>query len=370
MQFRILAMRSMASVAAGGIVGLALAFNGFDLWSLVGQQLAQSTMNIALLWAATPWHPRIILSWPKMWENLRQSVQISCGAIWNSLGQDADIFFASAFLGPVIAGVYSVAKRILLAANLILVNGISAVTIPAFANLSSSDEKSRAFLSSCALASAVTAPAFVGLAIVAPDLIGAVLGPRWEAAAAPLAAMSLTGYVLALSQFMTAILLVAQQPRLEIFGSIAQTLATILFIVIAVRFGAAPLAFAVFLGASLAFPLRVRFALRILDIRERQFFSVFLPSLASATLMAVTIATLRWKLGWSEEPVKALAFFVTLGAAIYIISLRMLGPSIFRNLLAAAHQILGVDSAWFTPSLGLAKQDLFSQAWRKVRKTS
>ncbi len=66
------------------------------------------------------------------------------------MGKDVDVFFASAFLGPTIAGAYSVAKRVLLAANLILVNAISAVTLPAFANLGAEDERRRAFLNTCA----------------------------------------------------------------------------------------------------------------------------------------------------------------------------------------------------------------------------
>jgi O-antigen/teichoic acid export membrane protein len=349
MMFRILAIRSIAAVAAGGIVGLSLAASGFDVWSLIGQQLAICATSVVLIWSATPWRPRLIFSWSKSQGILRQAVQISFGSIWSALGKDADVFLASAFLGPVIVGVYSVAKRILVAANLVLVNGISAVTLPAFAKLAAGDEKSLAFLRSSSLASAFTAPAFAGLAVMAPDLINVALGERWEAAAAPLTAMSFTGYVLSLSQFMTAILLVEQKPRLEIYSSVVQTVATILFILLAVRFGPAPLAFAVFLGASLAFPLRTRFALKILNIRQQQLFAVLLPSLASAILMAVTIAILRWKVGWSEEPVKSLACFVTLGAGIYIIFLRLLGPSVFKNLVAGTHDVLRLNR--LTPRL-------------------
>ena len=39
MRFRSLAIRKLSAVAVGGAVGIYMAFNGYGVWSLVGQQL-------------------------------------------------------------------------------------------------------------------------------------------------------------------------------------------------------------------------------------------------------------------------------------------------------------------------------------------
>jgi len=52
-RFRALAIRSLASIILGGIVGIALAINGFGLWSLVAQQLVTSITSLIFLWTVS-----------------------------------------------------------------------------------------------------------------------------------------------------------------------------------------------------------------------------------------------------------------------------------------------------------------------------
>ena len=57
MRFRGLAIRRLAAVAVGGIVGVTMAFANYGAWALVGQQLAAAATTVVALWTVSPWRP-------------------------------------------------------------------------------------------------------------------------------------------------------------------------------------------------------------------------------------------------------------------------------------------------------------------------
>ena len=57
MQFRRLFFSSMGGALAAGIIGLVLAYNGFGLWSLVAQQIANNAFICIILWFTVKWRP-------------------------------------------------------------------------------------------------------------------------------------------------------------------------------------------------------------------------------------------------------------------------------------------------------------------------
>ena len=60
--FKSLAARSLVATLLGGIVGVSMAFAGFGVWSLVGQNLAMGFIGVIVLWRASDWRPRFEVS--------------------------------------------------------------------------------------------------------------------------------------------------------------------------------------------------------------------------------------------------------------------------------------------------------------------
>lgn len=61
--FKILAICSLLGVIVSGFVGIAMAFFGYGVWSLVGQQLSYESVELIVLWSASNWRPQWQLSW-------------------------------------------------------------------------------------------------------------------------------------------------------------------------------------------------------------------------------------------------------------------------------------------------------------------
>ncbi|MGN6374710.1 MAG: oligosaccharide flippase family protein [Sphingomonas sp.] len=335
MRFRALAMRSTGSVIAGGAIGIVMAINGFEYWSLVGQQLAISAISLATLWVATDWTPRLVLRWRDVVRTYHAVRHISLSAVWTSIGNDADLFFASAWFGPAVAGIYNAAKRIMLSANLILVQAISAVTLSAFANLEHDHHRRKEFRAGLAFTSAVTAPAFGGLAVTAPEIVHVILGPRWAAVAPILAALSASGYLLSLGIIATSVLLVARRTQLDSLSSAVAAAANVLTFLAVVRFGPIALAITVSATALIVAPMRLGFALRVLDGRWSDIVSAVAPSTAATAAMLGGVFAARDAIPAGWPPIAALALLSGVGVVLYLVVLRLAARPLFDLMLGA-----------------------------------
>ncbi len=339
LQFRALALRSVASVIAGGVVGIGMALNGYDLWSLVGQQLTIQTVSVITLWYGTSWRPTLAFSWREGRGSVGQAAHIATSAIWTSIALDADIFFASAFFGLTAAGVYNAGKRIMLAANMLLVNTISAVAMPTFANIGRHQDRGPAFLNGLRLTSAMTAPAFAGMAATAPLLVRVILGERWSDVSLIITALAASGYALSIGQFATSILLVQQRPHLDSLTSAVAAIVNVTTFFMVLRFGPVALAATVSATTIGVLPVRLRFAMRELGIRWGQIVQVLLPSLVAAGVMATVLIVIRAMLPALPPPL-GLGIQIPLGMACYALAMRLVSPALFQESSRAVGQLL------------------------------
>ncbi|MDH7639194.1 oligosaccharide flippase family protein [Sphingomonas oryzagri] len=344
MHFRALALRSIASVVIGGAVGIALALHGFELWSLIFQQLTINVVNLVVLWSASDWRPRWILNWRDTKNAVLGARHISFAAIWNTLANDADIFFASAFFGPAGAGIYNAGKRIMLSATLVLVNTISAVTVPMLANIEHHRDRGASFLSYLRLTSVATAPAFAGLAAAAPDLVATILGPNWSAVAPVLVGLAAGGYALSLGQFATSALLVGQRSHIDSLVSAIAAMSNIVVFFLAVHRGPAALAAAASMTALLVTPVRMRFAIVHLDLSWRDIAYALFPSVVASLAMAALIWGLHGMLPQDWSPTIRLALIIGAGIGFYGLWLRLFAPGLFQMLVDIAVSLVGERS--------------------------
>jgi O-antigen/teichoic acid export membrane protein len=341
MRFRALAVRATLSVVCGGIVGLGMAIAGYDLWSLVAQQLTINLFNVVTLWISASYRPRPIITLKglrDLWQRVRH---ISLGAAWNSIASDADLFIVSAWFGPTVAGVYNAAKRIMLSANLMLGNAISSVALPTLAGIPDTKARGRAFLSGLTMTSVVTAPAFAGLAATSPILVHLLLGPRWHAAAPILSALAASGYLLSLAQFASLTLIVGQRTHFDSMTSALAASANIAVMVVAARFGPVALAAAFSTATLLVLPVRMGFALNALGLGWDTALTAILPPAVAAGLMMSALLAISAEFGEHLPPILTLASLIAIGMLVYLASLRLLAPRLFRSTYDITIEMMG-----------------------------
>lgn len=54
---------SLISSITSGVIGIGMAFSGYGVWSLVGQQISRQLLNSLFLWIYSHWYPKLQFSW-------------------------------------------------------------------------------------------------------------------------------------------------------------------------------------------------------------------------------------------------------------------------------------------------------------------
>lgn len=338
MQFRTLAMRSIVAASLGGATGVAMAVHGFDLWSLVGQQVVTGATSLLLLWTTTPWRPRWRVDGAALRLNASRARHLVLSAAGVFLASEADIFVASGVLGIEAAALYNAAKRIMLALHLFLTNSTQAVMVPTFANLPGPAERRAAGLRAVGVVASITVPAALGLMSLSEPLVSVVLGAKWIASAPVLSALAIGLATTALMQFNTAVFMVNGRYAAVTRYAVLSALANAALLPGAALLGSTALA----LGAAgvqlLVFPFATRSALRASGISVSDYADRIGKPLLAALVMAALLDVSRKVVPLTGAA--SLAVLVPAGAAAYFAVLACISPPAVREMAGLARSVL------------------------------
>ena len=201
MDFRSLALLRGAALVIGGAVGVTMAFSGYGVWALVGQQLVGSALTTAVMWKVSDWRPRLFFSWRRA----RELFGFSGGMFASQLGvytaSQSDAILMGLFFGPVAVGLYRLATRLMEAVLDIGTRSIQTVALPHFCSLQDDAPRLRAAVLSCIrLSATITIPAMALLALASDELM-LLVGEKWAPASGVLKIVVFIGMAKALTLF-------------------------------------------------------------------------------------------------------------------------------------------------------------------------
>jgi O-antigen/teichoic acid export membrane protein len=194
MNFRSLEIRGMVSAIAGAALAVPLAFAGAGAWTIVGQALFTSIVSVVLLWRLSPWRPRFVYSFESLRTLGSFGMKTLASQVLGYLSLNMDNVLVGRYLGSRALGLYAVAYNVMFLPVGRISQPIQQVVFAAFAKLQHDPVRlSEAWRRGNQLISALNVPAFVGMAVIAPDFVPVVLGHKWHAAVPVLQLLSLAG---------------------------------------------------------------------------------------------------------------------------------------------------------------------------------
>ncbi len=332
LQMRPLATRSTISTLLGGLAGIALAVTGYGVMALVAQNLIVAIAGTLILWKACPMRPRLRFSPDKARDILFYGRHVGVTGAANFFNANADIMVVGWALGGAATGIYTVGKRALLAANLMLARALSRVALPVFSQLKNDPVRlASAFLRIVSATSSITTPAFIGLAIVSNEFIFLLFGPRWAAAADVMRYLSLFGALQAIGIYNQSLMLALGKPQWQTWLAAIYALVNISTFFFAAEYGMAAVAAAFTARAYILYPLSVWPAVILLPIGWLDYWKALLPSVVASIVMAIALYALRFTLA-GQAPLAILLSTVVAGAAIYILIFGLVGRAIVMDM--------------------------------------
>lgn len=174
---------SVYSVIASGAVGIAMAFGGYGVWSLVAQHLLNHLLRTVLLWINNKWIPKLRFSIRSFKELFGFGWKIMLSWLLDSVWKQMYQVVVGKFYSSATLGQYTRAKGYsdLLSSNLTAV--IQRVTYPVLSTIQ--DDKTRmiaAYRRIIKTTMFVTATSIIFLGAISEPVIYCLIGPQWHEA--------------------------------------------------------------------------------------------------------------------------------------------------------------------------------------------
>ena len=197
--FKTKAKASFVAAVTSGIIGIAMAYTGFGVWSLVGQQLSNKLIYSICLWILNKWWPKLkfnLSSFRYMWGfGWKMMLAGLLNNIWAQLYQ----VVVGRFYSPATLGQYTRSKEYASLFSSNFTNIIQRVTYPALSEIQDDKERMvaayRRIIKVCMF---ITSVLLISLGAVAEPFIYCLIGLQWHEAATylPLICISLSLYPL------------------------------------------------------------------------------------------------------------------------------------------------------------------------------
>ncbi len=326
MQFRPLALRSMASLFAGGIVGLALTLAGTGVWALVWQAIVTRMIASLVLWYTVPLKFGMRFSGHHFHDLARFAAPTMLSKFLTWLCNQIPRLILGLFWGSTDLGLFSLASRlgdILMEVAVVPRYAVARVELRVYANdrsgLESALRRTFTFLTVFCF------PLCVGGAAVVPTLFRVWLDPRWVEAVVPAQFMLLTCIALVTQYIAGAALLAVNRQKSEAALSVAQTVATVLAVAACAPFGLLAASIGIAARPFLLMPLSILLLKRGCGISWSAIFEPQRPALLASLVMGACVCALRVALESTVPDVIALPLLVLAGAVVYggLVSLTM-----------------------------------------------
>jgi PST family polysaccharide transporter len=334
LQYRRLAVRSIAGLTIGGVFGIVLGIAGAGVWALALQVLAQRLAEVIISWMSVP--VRLGFGWSGVHFREMRPVWINVFAARMMIfaGSQLPRLILGYAVGPTELGLYTLANRFLDIIAFITIFPRSAVgRIELRDAKPGSREFERTFTGMTQTASVLSFPLFLGTAALVPDLFRAWLGERWLPGIVPAQLILLGGLPSVFFYCIDAALLAANLSSVYKRTSTVQTLTIVATVLGAAPFGLEATCLALAIRPWLLLPFFLRLIRRSCQVPIYDFLRLPLRALLGAAIMAALLTLPFLRPAWMQQRFD-FVFLVILGMALYGFFLYSFSRGQLKALLA------------------------------------
>jgi polysaccharide transporter, PST family len=333
--FKNLAARSLAASAVGGVVGIGMAFAGFGVWSLVGQDLVTSAAGIVILWSSSDWRPGLKVSKKHYKDLFGFGVSIVGNHALTVLIRRSDDLLIGYYLGPTLLGFYTIGYQLLLVIIRLVTEVTNSVAFPAFARIQNEPERMRrAFYNVTQYTSLFAFPVFIGLATLAPELVPVVFGEKWAPSIPVMQVLSLIGILQSVLFFNGSVIKASGKPSWQLGIMLINAVCSVGGFLVAVKWGIVAVAASFVIVGYLLAPISYIAVGHLIKVDFRTYLWQFIPSLFASSMMVLVIMGLKYIFGdQSLNAYLELAIYLLSGVLTYILVIGLTARQLYQELL-------------------------------------
>ena len=293
LRFELLAVIEGAQGIVQALVTLILAFMGFGYWALVLGILSSSVTPtcLTLIWRR---HRFAFPQFASIRRAIHYSRRIVIGRLCWASYENSDFIVAGRVLGEAPLGAYTLAWTLAHTPLEKLTTLVNRVTPSVFARIQTDPDALRRYLRNITgVMALIIFPATIGVALVAPEFVPVVLGPKWSGVVIPLELLALHALIRSNVILLTPLLMVIGEERLVMWNSIIAMIVLPISFYIGSRWGTVGIAAGwVLIYPLLQLPLFSRIFRRI-DLPRSEYLRALWPALSGCVVMAISVQALK-----------------------------------------------------------------------------
>jgi O-antigen/teichoic acid export membrane protein len=348
--FRALALRSLVGRAVGGGIGIASAFMGAGLWSLVLQQILIAAVGSIVLWVTADKTPRLQFRYGEFRQMIGFGVLSVSGYLLSFSIRRVFTILASAILGVELAGYLNLSFRVVDVFWTIAATAVGQVALPMLAGLQlEPDRLKRAYQAATQFSCLALYPCFVGLGAVAPEVVDILFGHRWQPSSPYVTVLGFLVLLQVPRLVFSPLLTALGRPRDLLVGLLAELL-FLVGVTWSIGMPSMPWAIGLWVASESVMVVVSSWVMtRATGYSVLvQFGGVLNPLLASLLMAAATIGT-RSHLPAELGPLLRLVVLLPLGALVFAFAIFFLDRPLVKDFLAFARSAF--DSKWNRPGI-------------------
>lgn len=165
---------------SSGIIGIAMAYMGYGVWALVGQQISAQLLTTIFFWIFNKWFPKLEFSWASFKEMWSFGWKLLVSSLIDTTWKEIYQVVVGKFYSPATLGLYTRAKQFSQMFSSNLTSIIQRVSYPVLSSIQ--DDKVRLKSAYKRVIKTTMLPTFVlmfGMAAVAKPMILVLIGEKW-----------------------------------------------------------------------------------------------------------------------------------------------------------------------------------------------
>ena len=168
------------SSIGSGVIGIVMAYMGYGVWALVGQQISNQLLTTLFFWFYNKWMPKLVFSWSsfkEMWEF--GSKLLASGLIDTAWKEVYQVVIGKCY-SPATLGLYTRAKQFADLCSSNLTSVVQRVSYPVLSSIQ--DDRARLKGAYQMVIKTTMLPTFVlmlGMASCAESMINVLIGEQW-----------------------------------------------------------------------------------------------------------------------------------------------------------------------------------------------
>ena len=180
MQFKRFFCSTIIGTVSSAAVGLIMAYKGFGVWALVGQNVSNQVLNVIILWFTIEWKPILKFSFSRMTKLFSFGWKLLCSSLIDTIYGNVYSLVIGKFYSSSDLGYYNKGKSFPLLIINNINSAINSVLFPVMSEVQDDRERLKMMTRrSITISTYIIFPAMAGLAAIAEPMIVLLLTEKW-----------------------------------------------------------------------------------------------------------------------------------------------------------------------------------------------